>query len=83
MTQVPIERCLEKVITTYDYEGLRDDELSFKENTYIYVIKKNDDHWYEGIMQNERGQIVTGLYPYNYARVVRKYVPDDPRISEC
>lgn len=74
---------MEKVITTYDYEGLREDELSFKENTYIYVIKKNDDHWYEGIMQNERGQIVTGLYPYNYARVVRKYVPDDPRISEC
>ena len=57
---VPIERCIEKVITTYDYEGLRDDELTFKENTYIYVIKKNDDHWYEGIMKNEHGQIIQG-----------------------
>ncbi len=57
---VPIDRCIEKVITTYDYEGLREDELSFKENMYIYVIKKNDDHWYEGIMKNENGDIVQG-----------------------
>ena len=27
---------------------------------YIYVIKKNDDHWYEGIMKNEMGNIVSG-----------------------
>lgn len=57
---VPIERCLEKVKTTYDYEGLREDELSFKENMFIYVIKKNDDHWYEGIMKSENGDIVQG-----------------------
>ena len=79
---VPIDRCLEKVITTYDYEGTRDDELSFKENTYIYVLKRNDDEWYEGIMQSENGQIITGLYPSNFARVVRLYV-NDPRISQC
>jgi hypothetical protein len=80
---VPIDRCIEKVITTYDYQGTREDELSFKDNQYIYVIKKNDDHWYEGIMMNEEGKIITGLYPYNYARCVRKYIPDDPRITEC
>lgn len=57
---VPIDRCLEKVITLFDYEGLRDDELTFKENMYIYVIKKNDDHWYEGIMKTENGEIVQG-----------------------
>lgn len=57
---VPIERCLEKVVTLFDYEGLRDDELTFKENMYIYVIKKNDDHWYEGIMKTESGEIVQG-----------------------
>jgi hypothetical protein len=27
---------------------------------YIYVIKKNDDHWYEGIMKNENGEVVIG-----------------------
>jgi hypothetical protein len=79
---VPIERCLEKVVTTYEYEGLRDDELSFKENMFIYVIKKNDDHWYEGIMKTENGNIVQGLYPYNYARCVRKFV-EDSRVTQC
>lgn len=57
---VPLDRCIEKVITIYDYEGLRDDELSFKENMHIYVIKKNDDDWYEGIMKNKNGDIVQG-----------------------
>ena len=42
----------------YDYEGLREDELSFKENMFIYVIKKNNDHWYEGIMKTNNGNIV-------------------------
>lgn len=79
---VPIDRCIEKVITTYDYEGLRDDELSFKENMYIYVIKKNDDHWYEGIMKTANGNIIQGLYPYNYARCVRKFV-EDSRVTQC
>jgi len=79
---VPLDRCLEKVVTTFDYEGLREDELSFKENMFIYVIKKNDDHWYEGIMKNENGNIVQGLYPYNYARCIRKYT-DDSKISAC
>lgn len=79
---VPIDRCIEKVITTYDYEGLREDELSFKENMYIYVIKKNDDHWYEGIMKNENGDIIQGLYPYNYAKCIRKYI-DDSRVTQC
>jgi len=81
---VPLERLLEKVVTTYGYVGLRDDELSFKENTVVYVLKKNDDHWYEGVMQDDvTGQIFTGLYPFNYARSVRKYVNEEKRSSEC
>jgi len=79
---VPLDRCLEKVVTTFDYEGLREDELSFKENMFIYVIKKNDDHWYEGIMKSENGNIIQGLYPYNYARCIRKYT-DDSKVSAC
>ena len=79
---VPLDRCLEKVITTYDYEGRREDELSFRENMFIYVIKKNDDHWYEGIMKNENGDVIQGLYPYNYARCIRKYT-DDSKVSQC
>ncbi|CAF0760554.1 unnamed protein product [Didymodactylos carnosus] len=53
---------LEKVIAIYDYESQREDELTFQENTIIFVITKNDDGWYEGIMQPG----IRGLFPGNY-----------------
>lgn len=52
---------LEKVIAIYDYQAQRYDELSFQENSVIYVIKKNDDGWYEGVLNG-----ITGLFPGNY-----------------
>lgn len=38
-----------------------DDELSFQESSVLYVLKKNDDGWWEGVMDG-----VTGLFPGNY-----------------
>jgi abl interactor 2 len=58
---VPLDRCLEKVVTIFDYERTRDDELSFKENTVIFVIKKNDDLWYEGIMKDDEDNVFRGI----------------------
>ena len=52
---------IEKVIAVYDYTANRYDELSFQENSVIYVIKKNDDGWYEGVLNG-----ITGLFPGNY-----------------
>ncbi|CAH8520332.1 unnamed protein product [Heterobilharzia americana] len=52
---------MEKVITMYEYVRDKDDELTFTENQIIYVIKKNDDGWWEGIMNG-----ITGLFPGNY-----------------
>ncbi|XP_001946649.1 abl interactor 2 [Acyrthosiphon pisum] len=52
---------LEKVIAIYDYYADKDDELSFQENSVIYVLKKNDDGWWEGVMDG-----ITGLFPGNY-----------------
>lgn len=52
---------LEKVIAVYDYAAEREDELSFQENSLIYVLKKNDDGWWEGVLNG-----VTGLFPGNY-----------------
>lgn len=49
------------MISIYDYEASRDDELSFKEGEIIYVLKKNSDGWYEGVMNG-----MTGLFPGNY-----------------
>ena len=52
---------LEKVVAVYDYYADKEDELSFQENSIIYVLRKNDDGWWEGIMDG-----ITGLFPGNY-----------------
>ena len=52
---------LEKVAAIYDYAADKDDELSFTEGDTIFVLKKNDDGWWEGVMNG-----VTGLFPGNY-----------------
>ncbi len=49
------------VVAIYDYTKDKDDELTFSEGATIYVIKKNDDGWYEGVMNG-----ITGLFPGNY-----------------
>jgi len=52
---------LEKVLAIYDYNADKEDELTFQEGQTIYVLKKNDDGWWEGIMGG-----ITGLFPGNY-----------------
>ncbi|KAI4458950.1 abl interactor family member [Holotrichia oblita] len=49
------------VVAIYDYYADKDDELSFQESAVIYVLKKNDDGWWEGVMDG-----ITGLFPGNY-----------------
>ncbi|XP_072350709.1 abl interactor 1-like isoform X3 [Scyliorhinus torazame] len=60
---------LEKVVAIYDYSKDKEDELSFMEGSIIYVIKKNDDGWYEGVING-----VTGLFPGNYVEPIMHYV---------
>ncbi|XP_033182231.1 abl interactor 2 isoform X8 [Anabas testudineus] len=59
---------LEKVVAIYDYTRDKDDELSFQEGAIIYVIKKNDDGWFEGVMNG-----TTGLFPGNYVESIMHY----------
>ncbi|XP_048410570.1 abl interactor 1a isoform X8 [Stegostoma tigrinum] len=59
---------LEKVVAIYDYSKDKDDELSFMEGSIIYVIKKNDDGWYEGVING-----ITGLFPGNYVEPIMHY----------
>ncbi|NP_001038762.1 abl interactor 2b [Danio rerio] len=59
---------LEKVVAIYDYTRDKEDELSFQEGAIIYVIKKNDDGWYEGVMSG-----TTGLFPGNYVESIMHY----------
>lgn len=53
---------IEKVVSLYSYAQQRDDELTFDEGVVIYVVKKNDDGWFEGVTESG----VTGLFPGNY-----------------
>ncbi|XP_056606230.1 abl interactor 2b isoform X15 [Triplophysa dalaica] len=59
---------LEKVVAIYDYMCDKEDELSFQEGAIIYVIKKNDDGWFEGVMSG-----TTGLFPGNYVESIMHY----------
>uniref|UniRef100_A0A8C4GIC5 Abl interactor 1 n=1 Tax=Dicentrarchus labrax TaxID=13489 RepID=A0A8C4GIC5_DICLA len=59
---------LEKVVAIYDYAKDKEDELSFMEGAIIYIIKKNDDGWFEGVCNG-----VTGLFPGNYVESIMHY----------
>ncbi|CAI5672731.1 abl interactor 1a isoform X6 [Oreochromis niloticus] len=59
---------IEKVVAIYDYAKDKDDELSFMEGAIIYVIKKNDDGWFEGVCNG-----TTGLFPGNYVESIMHY----------
>ncbi|MEQ2167442.1 hypothetical protein GOODEAATRI_004271, partial [Goodea atripinnis] len=56
------------VVAIYDYSRDKEDELSFQEGSIIYVIKKNDDGWFEGVMNG-----TTGLFPGNYVESIMHY----------
>ncbi|XP_030254489.1 abl interactor 1a isoform X9 [Sparus aurata] len=58
----------EYMVAIYDYSKDKDDELSFMEGAIIYVIKKNDDGWFEGVSSG-----VTGLFPGNYVESIMHY----------
>ncbi|KAL7678301.1 hypothetical protein ACOME3_004531 [Neoechinorhynchus agilis] len=56
------DQYIEKVVSLYAYQGQQTDELTFNENTTIYVQQKSNDGWWDGI--TESGQ--RGLFPANY-----------------
>lgn len=56
------------VVAIYDYMQDKEDELSFQEGAIIYVIRKNDDGWFEGVMSSN-----TGLFPGNYVESIMHY----------
>ena len=57
--------CHLSVVSLYEYERQRDDELAFQEGVIMYVTKKNDDGWYEGVTEGG----ATGLFPGNYVAI--------------
>jgi len=47
----------------YDYNACESDELSFKENDIIYIVKEDPSDWWNGILKGR-----TGLFPANYVQ---------------
>ncbi|VDN50689.1 unnamed protein product [Dracunculus medinensis] len=54
---------LEKAIALYDYEAEKPDELTLRENCIVYILRKNEDGWFEGVLDG-----CTGLFPGNYVQ---------------
>ncbi|KAL0992704.1 hypothetical protein UPYG_G00097160 [Umbra pygmaea] len=52
---------LEKVVALYSYETGNPGDLVFQEGDIIYVTKRNDDGWCEGLLNG-----VEGFFPGNY-----------------
>jgi len=65
----PVEY-IERVKAVYDYEADNHDELTFDEDAIIYVVAKNEDGWWEGILGDSSGNGRAGLFPHNYVEVL-------------
>jgi len=49
----------------FDFEGIRDDNLQFKQGDIITIIKMDDSGWWKGM--NSSGK--SGIFPYNYVEL--------------
>ncbi|XP_032890681.1 abl interactor 1-like [Amblyraja radiata] len=56
---------IEKVVALFAYNKNCEEDLTFKEGEIIYVIKKNENGWYEGIING-----ITGYFPENYVQPI-------------
>ncbi|KAK2916408.1 hypothetical protein Q8A67_000782 [Cirrhinus molitorella] len=52
---------LEKVVALYNYDTGKPGDLEFQEGDIIYVTSRNEDGWFEGILNG-----VKGYFPGNY-----------------
>ncbi|CEF65391.1 Abelson interacting protein [Strongyloides ratti] len=56
---------IEKGVVIYDYDADKPDELTLREGNIVYILRKNDDGWNEGVMDG-----TTGLFPGNYVKPI-------------
>lgn len=54
-----------KGVALFDYEALREDEMTFKENDVIYLTHDFNDGWFTGVCNG-----VTALVPGNYVEQI-------------
>ncbi|XP_027132121.1 ABI family, member 3a isoform X3 [Larimichthys crocea] len=54
---------LDKVVALYDYEASKPDDLSLTEGDVIYLTRRHDDGWCEGVLNGN-----SGFFPENYVQ---------------
>ncbi|GCB60088.1 abl interactor 1-like isoform X2 [Scyliorhinus torazame] len=54
---------IEKAVALYTYNKQSDGDLTFQEGEIIYVIAKNENGWFEGVING-----LTGYFPSNYVQ---------------
>uniref|UniRef100_A0A914GZU7 Splicing factor 3B subunit 6 n=1 Tax=Globodera rostochiensis TaxID=31243 RepID=A0A914GZU7_GLORO len=57
---------IEKAVVLYDYDSRNSDELHLYQGALVYVLRKNEDGWFEGVMDG-----ITGLFPGNYVQPIQ------------
>mmetsp|Transcript_16571 Transcript_16571/g.18756 ORF Transcript_16571/g.18756 Transcript_16571/m.18756 type:complete len:483 (-) Transcript_16571:966-2414(-) len=61
----------------YAFDGVRDDNLNFKEGEVITIIEMNENGWWKGT--NSKGEV--GIFPYNYVQVRPEAAPSFPIVK--
>lgn len=59
LTPVPLSLCT--VMALYSYEATKPDDLSLVEGDVIYLTRRHDDGWCEGVLNGNHG-----FFPSNY-----------------
>uniref|UniRef100_A0A182NQY9 SH3 domain-containing protein n=1 Tax=Anopheles dirus TaxID=7168 RepID=A0A182NQY9_9DIPT len=68
-------------VALYDFQGEADEDLSFKTNEKIYLLKRLNEEWYMG--RDKRG--LEGMFPVNYVEVkvpLADFPPEEVRQDE-
>lgn len=66
---------LDTVIALYDFPGTQTNCIPLTLGDTIYVLAKNDNGWWDGVILNSSGDFSRGWFPSNYVRSVNYVQP--------
>ncbi|XP_078387752.1 neutrophil cytosol factor 4 [Cetorhinus maximus] len=61
----------------YDFTGANDFELTFKAGDIIYLLKRVNNDWLEGILNND-----TGIFPKLFVRIIKDLTEETHGVNE-
>lgn len=67
--------CLDTVIALYDFPGTQPSHLSLDLGDTVYVLSKHESGWWDGVLVNQKAEVLRGWFPENYVRSVNYVQP--------